>query len=121
MSRKKILHVDDDERILRTVARFLEEKGYSVISTVSPFIAPIIQKDRPDLIIMDVDMPLLSGDRIMAILRNHDFIGMPVVFFSGKPVTQLMALTADHPSSSYVTKESGLPALLEKINAVINR
>lgn len=113
----KILHVDDDEVVLRTVARFLNGSGCTVHSTTTPFIAPIIQQEKPDIIVIDVDMPLLSGDRIVGVLHGHEFTGIPVIFFSGKPAAELAALTNKHPGSTYVRKESGLPALLEKIRS----
>lgn len=117
VEQQKILHVDDDEAVLRMVAHYLESNGYSVHSTATPFIAPIIQQEKPDVIVMDVDMPLLSGDRIVAVLHSHEFTGIPIIFFSGKSPQELAALTSKHPGSTYVRKESGLPVLLQKIRS----
>ncbi len=90
----KVLHVDDDEPTLRTVARHLEASGFTVFSTTSPFIAPIIKKERPDIIVMDVDMPMLSGDKIVSIIRGNEFSTLPVIFFSGKPDHLLAAMAS---------------------------
>ena len=111
----KVLHVDDDELTLRTVARFLEDAGFSVTSTTSPFIAPIIHRVKPDVIVMDIDMPLLSGDRIVSIIRGNDFSTIPVVYFSGKSAQELAALAAKTDCASYIRKADGLPALVQKI------
>ena len=113
----KILHVDDDERTLRTVARYLEGVGFTVISTTSPFIAPIIHKEQPHVLVMDIEMPLLSGDKIISIIRGNEFSTLPVVYFSGKPSTELACLAAKTQPACHVTKEQGLPALAEKIRA----
>jgi CheY-like chemotaxis protein len=118
MAARKVLHVDDDERVLRTVARFLEGQGLLVISTTSPFIAPLIKQESPHVIVMDVEMPLLPGDRIAAILRGNDYGAIPVVFFSGRPHDELRAIVEKTPCSSFVHKESGLPSLLERIKTV---
>lgn len=115
MSGSKILHVDDEEQVLRTVARYLTGNGYTVISTTSPFIAPIIQSEKPDLIVMDVLMPLLSGDRIISIIRGQDYSAVPVIFFSGMPASELAAFAAKTHPAAYVCKNQGLPALVEKI------
>jgi len=112
---KKVLHVDDDEPTLRTVARHLEASGFVVFSTTSPFIAPIIQKERPDVIVMDVDMPLLSGDRIVSIIRGNEFSTIPVIYFSGKPENILAGIAAKTQPATFTTKEKGLPALVQKI------
>lgn len=115
----KVLHVDDDEHVLRTVARLLQGAGFAVVSTTSPFIAPIIQKEKPDVIVMDVDMPLLSGDKIVSIIRGNEFSTLPVVFFSGKSAQELSTLAAKTQPASYIRKEQGIPALIQKINAVV--
>lgn len=120
MTTKKVLHVDDDERTLRTVARHLEGAGFTVISTASPFIAPIIQKEQPDVIVMDIEMPLLSGDRIVSIIRGNDFSTLPVVYFSSKPSKDLAAFAAKTQPADYSTKDSGLHVLVEKIRGLVS-
>jgi len=115
---KKILHVDDDEVILRTVAHHLRGAGYEVVSTTSPFIAPIIKQESPDLILMDVDMPLLSGDRIVSIIRGNEFSTLPVIYFSGKPATELAVLASRTQPAAYVRKDDGFADLVRKIVAL---
>lgn len=117
MASAKVLHVDDDERTLRTVARFLEGAGFTVISTTSPFIAPIIHKERPQVIVMDIDMPLLSGDKIVSIIRGNEFSTLPVVYFSGKPSNELAAFSAKTQPAAHVQKGQGLQALADKIRS----
>jgi CheY-like chemotaxis protein len=112
---RKVLHVDDDEPTLRAVSRHLRASGFDVFSTSSPFIAPIIKAERPDVIVMDVDMPLLTGNRIMAIIRGNEFSTLPVIYFSSKPERELAAIAATTQPAAYSPKDSGLPALVEKI------
>jgi DNA-binding response OmpR family regulator len=114
---KKILHVDDDEATLRLVARHLKEAGYLVLSTTSPFIAPIIKKEMPDLILMDVEMPLLAGDKIVSIIRGNEFSALPVIYFSARPATELAVIAAKTQPAAYVRKEQGLAELVRKIIA----
>ena len=120
MKTKKVLHVDDDEPSLRTVGRHLEVSGFDVVSTSSPFIAPIIQKERPDIIVMDVEMPLLSGDKIVSIIRCNEFSTIPVIYFSCKPVQLLSTLAAKSQPAAYISKKQGLPALVKKIRQFID-
>lgn len=115
MAIRKVLHVDDDELTLRTVARFLEGAGFAVTSTTSPFIAPIIHTVQPDVIVMDIDMPLLTGDRIISIIRGNELSTLPVIYFSGKPASELAAFAAKTQPAVYLRKDEGLPALVKKI------
>ena len=117
---KKVLHVDDDEPTLRLVARHLERAGFVVFSTTSPFIAPLIHKERPDVIVMDIDMPLLSGDKIVSIIRGNEFSTLPVVYFSGKAEHILASMAAKTQPATFTTKEKGLPALVQKIRLITN-
>lgn len=117
--RKKILHVDDDERALRMTSLHLEKEGFEVVSTTSPFVSHIIQQERPDLILMDVDMPLLTGDKIVSILRSHGYTGVPVIFFSAQPANVLASLAEQLPRSAYVLKDRGLGALVERIRQIL--
>lgn len=121
MTNKKVLHVDDDEPTLRLVARHLKTFGFDVFSTTSPFIAPIIRAEQPDVIVMDIDMPLLPGDRIVSIIRGNDFSALPVIYFSSKPDSILAALTDKSQPASFTSKSNGLPALVQKIRQFTDR
>lgn len=116
---KKVLHVDDDESTLRLVARHLKASGFEVYSTSSPFIAPIIKTESPDVIVMDVDMPLLSGDRIISIIRGNEFSTLPVIYFSSKPDHLLAAMAEKTMPATYTSKDKGFPALVQKIRETI--
>lgn len=119
MPAKKVLHVDDDEPTLRTVARHLTACGFVVFSTTSPFIAPIIKAEQPDVIVMDIDMPLLSGDRMVSIIRKNDYSKLPVIYFSSKPDHILAAIAAKTQPATFLSKGKGLPALVETIKQAI--
>ena len=58
------LVVDDSMLIRHTVCRFLEERGYTVESATNGEEAlPIVKRIHPDIIITDMQMPRMSGDR----------------------------------------------------------
>lgn len=120
MERKKILYVDDDERTLNIVAKFLVTAGYAVETTTSPFIAPLLSTLKPDVVILDINMPLLSGDRIADILSNQGYTSTAhLIFFSGETPEKARRITTRYPGAVYVSKQSGLDQLLSQIQALL--
>ena len=88
-NRTKVLHVDDDEHVLRTVARLLQGAGFAVVSTTSPFIAPIIQREKPDVIVMDVRLPDMRGTEAAVILRTDpETRDIPIVFVTASVMAE---------------------------------
>lgn len=120
MSRKRIIYVDDDERTLNIVSKFLITAGYEVETTTSPFIAPLLTSIKPDLIILDINMPLLSGDRIADILSNQGYSDTAhLIFFSSEAPEKARRIATRHPGSAYVSKQSGLDDLLRQIESML--
>jgi DNA-binding response OmpR family regulator len=120
--RKTILCVDDDERTLNIIAKFLISQGYSVITSSNPFVAPLLEKEKPDLIVLDISMPLLSGDRIADILTHQGYAEtIPIVFFSGESPKKIERIVSRVPGSTFVLKESGLDTLSSRIRHALSR
>jgi DNA-binding response OmpR family regulator len=112
----KVLFVDDDERTLNIVAKHLASKGYEVLTSTSPFVAPILEKEEPDILILDINMPLLSGDRIADIISSQGYTdNMPIVFFSSIPQEVIESISSRFPTAVYVPKQNGLDALTSKL------
>jgi len=119
-TRKKLLYVDDDESTLNVVSKFLISKGFEVLTSTNPFVAPTLVKEAPDLLILDINMPLLSGDRIADVLTRQKYTDkIPIVFFSSEPVEKIERIAGRIPAASYVTKQSGLEQLAIKIRAIL--
>jgi two-component system alkaline phosphatase synthesis response regulator PhoP len=119
-TRKKLLYVDDDEPTLNIVSKFLISKGFEVLTSTNPFVAPTLEKEAPDLLILDINMPLLSGDRIADILARQKYTDtIPIVFFSSEPMEKIARIAGRIPTASYVTKESGLEQLVSKIRSIL--
>jgi two-component system alkaline phosphatase synthesis response regulator PhoP len=119
-ARKKILCVDDDESTLNIVSRFLATKGFEVLTSSNPFVAPLLEKEKPDLLVLDINMPLLSGDRIADVLSRQGYAdNIPIIFFSSEPVEKIERVADRIPGASYVTKTGGLEQLVNKIRATL--
>jgi two-component system alkaline phosphatase synthesis response regulator PhoP len=120
-TRAKILYVDDDEATLNVVSKYLTAKGFEVLTTTNPFVAPILEKEKPELMILDINMPLLSGDRIADVLTRQGYADtIPIIFFSAEPVEKIERITKRLPAASYVIKSNGLDELVGKIRSSLS-
>ena len=106
MSPKRILIIDDDRIHLATTQELLEEEGYDVITHLSGFGATErVLVTRPDLVLLDVNMPALSGEALLPILRNRDSIkATPVVLHSSNDESALRAAATRLGAAGYVCK-----------------
>ena len=88
---KKVLIVDDEPDILRAAKVRLISFGYEVITAGDGNnIVNIVQKDMPDLILLDLRLPRMDGDKICIILKADDKLKtIPVIIFtaSSDPTT----------------------------------
>lgn len=89
----KIFVCDDDEGILELTKIVLEDKGYQVIAAISSkSIVQQIQRLQPDLIILDLWMPEMSGEEITKQLKaNEATAAIPVIISSASNETEAIA------------------------------
>jgi len=82
---KKVLSVDDEAETREFVATVLEENGYDPLVAVNGEEAlQIMQKEKPDLIIMDILMPKRSGINLYRELKKSPALrNIPVIVYSG--------------------------------------
>ena len=81
---KRILICDDDQGILEMLTLVLEGPDVEVVTEADSLkLNAMIRKTTPDLLILDIWMPVLSGDQILAKLRNDpEFGSLKVIMMS---------------------------------------
>ncbi len=117
----KILVVDDDELIRNLLRALLESQGHDVIEAANGDMGVAISRaERPDLIILDMNMPAMTGWEVMPLLRTHpNTKNIPIV-----------ALTADTTSNGqdeahlagcdrYITKPIDTERLIDALDGLI--
>ncbi len=104
----KILVIDDSETALSIARRTLESAGYSVITSNSALRLPaIVHSEKPDLILLDVEMPALRGDQVLELTKLFDFLQKsPIVLHSSKSEDELRELVKRSGASGFIKKTS---------------
>ena len=118
---KTILVVDDDEMNLKIARFILEQKGYSVITASSGMECLTILKSKPvDLILLDVEMPVLNGIKTLECIReNKDFIHIPVVFLTADATSDTVIAAGKLNALGYLKKPYMPQDLLDRVEKII--
>ncbi len=92
---KKILLVDDEELVLRSVGKLLQKQGHDVVMARSGEEAiSFVQKENIDLVVLDVRMPHMNGiEAVKAIRQFHKKVGrktIPEILITGHADENLM-------------------------------
>ncbi len=117
----KILVVDDDQMSTKLVHFILSEEGYDVTSVDGPRgAAAMIQRDLPDLILLDVGMPHVSGFDFYQRLRQDDY-DIPVIFVTAKGELEDKLHGLRLGADDYIVKPFNPAELLARVQAVLRR
>ncbi len=117
MTKRTILIADDEPDINRTVSIMLESEGYEVVSAEDGHDAVSkAYSASPDLIILDVALPLMDGKDVASKLRSDQkFRKIPIIFITAQTQKYDQELLKDFPVESCVFKPFDLYALKDKI------
>ena len=114
---KKILIVDDEDVIRMLYGEELEDEGYEVITTGSGRgLVELIDREKPDLIILDIKMAEHDGLDLLQDIRK-EFYNVPVILCSAYSSYKgdLKSIAADY----YVVKSADLSELKRKIKMAL--
>jgi len=117
----KILLVDDEEAISENLSAFLERSGFDVsIATNGDQALKLIQRQSPDIVIMDVLMPVMDGRQALRQLRKEEN-WIPVILLTqiGEATERAMAL--EEGADDYLNKPFNPHELIARIRAVLRR
>jgi len=117
---KKILIVEDEEKISRFLELELNHEGYSVEQAFDGKKAlALLENNTYDLVILDVMLPKLNG---MAVLRRlRKFSSVPVIMLTAKDDTMDKVMGLDSGADDYLTKPFEIEELLARIRVCLKR
>jgi DNA-binding response OmpR family regulator len=119
MNNKKILVCDDDEGILDMVTFVLEDSGFNVIPESNSLnVYNLVEKEQPDLVLLDLWMPVLSGDQVLKVLKgNPETQNLPVIVISASTEGQKIAEEAG--ANGFIAKPFDIDQLVDRVNFVL--
>jgi response regulator NasT len=121
MSPARVLLVDDDEAVLQGIGALLRRAGYEVQTHNSGFgLAMAIRTFRPAVVLLDVEMPGLSGDwAVRASVSLHGGVLPPVLLMSGLAPLEVARRAQDIDAAGYVLKPVEAPTLFAALDRAL--
>ncbi|HYC58535.1 MAG TPA: response regulator [Thermoanaerobaculia bacterium] len=121
MGTTKILVIDDDEKLLGAVRRLLAAAGMEVVTSASSLHLPkLVQREKPDLILLDIEMPTLSGEHVLDFTKLFDFLAaVPIVLHSAKSEEELQSLVERSHAVGYIKKTGNPLSLVSQVKAYL--
>lgn len=116
----KILVVDDEPRFIRLVQANLVTEGYEIVqATDGQQAVDIIAGGEPDLVLLDVMMPVLDG--FQACERIREFSNVPIIMLTAKGEEIHRVRGLDLGADDYIVKPFSANELLARVRAVLRR
>lgn len=120
MNQKKILIVDDDRLVLAAFERGLHNAGYEVSTAESgPQALRACAETPPDLVLLDIRMPEMSGLEVAQRLRRETDV--PFVFLSAYDDIETLKQAAAHGALGYLVKPVDMPQVIAAVEAALAR
>ena len=115
----RVLLVDDDPDITFAISTLLKREKIAVFTHNSGFgLLNAVRKHRPDLVVLDLSMPGLSGEAALSVLRDVGssyYLNTRVVFYSGHPNEILEQAAARCGADGFISKSQSAPEVVAKI------
>ena len=120
MSASTILVVDDEPQIRRVLRSTLSFRGYEIVeSSTGEQALELAPKVKPDLILLDVNLPGISGIETCRELRR--FTAVPIIMLTVRNAERDKVVALDAGADDYVTKPFGIEELLARVRASLRR
>ncbi len=120
LDRRRILVVDDEERMVRFIRLNLEHDGFQVSEAFNGKQAVQRLRDvNPDLILLDVMMPDLDGFEVLEMVR--EISNVPVIMLTAKGEEDDRVRGLEKGADDYVTKPFSPRELVSRVRAVLRR
>ena len=116
---RSILLVDDDPVCLRNMMNWLKNFYQVAVVTSGAACISFLGKSRPDLILLDYEMPVCNGVQTLEMIRNEkDYADIPVVFLTSVSDTDKVKEALKQKPQGYILKNTDRVDFLTKVNKI---
>jgi DNA-binding response OmpR family regulator len=118
-----ILAVDDDTQVLHSISRVLEDAGFRVsVASSGQEALDLIARQRPDLVVLDIVMPEMSGLEVCQRIRADPFSAkLPIMFLTVKGRPSDVAQGLDVGGDDFLVKPFEVIELPARVRALLRR
>jgi len=117
---KRILVVDDEPTLVATLRYNLEREGYQVVTASDGDSGlSLARSDRPDLVILDLMLPVIDGFEVCRLLRRE--MTVPILMLTAKADEVDKVVGLELGADDYVTKPFSMRELLARVRALLRR
>lgn len=123
MNDSLIAIVDDDPDIVESISSGISSEGYRVRGfSCAEDLFKFLDKEKPDLILLDIMLPGINGFDICKSLKKKDkFSSIPIIMLSGKDTEEDKVFGLDAGSDDYISKPCSINEIKARIRAVLRR
>ncbi len=116
---KKVLVIDDDPTDVRLISSLLTSLGHEVVTAAdAPAGVELAMSTAPDLIVLDVMMPIINGFNICRLLKSHTDCGyIPIILVTSRATEDDIRIGQEAGADLYITK----PVDRERFVAAVSR
>ena len=117
---RKVLVVDDEQNIVNIISFNLKKEGYEVLNAFDGEEAlKIIFEEDPDLILLDIMMPIMDGYEVCKKVREK--LNTPIIMLTARAEEVDKVLGLELGADDYVTKPFGTRELMARVKANLRR
>lgn len=119
----KIAVIEDDRDINELIAYNLQKEGYNIIRSLDGGQGLfLIQKERPDLVLLDLMLPGMDGLEICQALKNSDATkDIPIIMITAKGEESDVVVGLQMGADDYIIKPFSIKVLLARVKAIFRR
>lgn len=118
--KNKILVVEDDPNILEALKYYLTKEGYDTLTSIDGAQAMAVARaGKPDLIILDIMLPEMSGFEVCRILRKE--MDIPIIMLTARDDEIDKVTGLDLGADDYMTKPFSIRELMARVRALLRR
>lgn len=112
----KILLIDDDALIVEAMTAYFQMVGIDVLTASSVFEIPfLIGREKPDVVLLDIGMPLVDGARIMQSLSERMRQSTHFVLFSGRSRRELAVMAEELGAVDCISKAEDMSSIERRV------